>query len=518
MAILKIGVFFDGTGNNARNYLMKKPKHEIKKEQLEADKTAWGQDEESQMFKTEFEAEAVVPDNYKATVSTSYTTPPTNIWHLYNHYKSGKTTQGYQRGVYVSGCGTEDGEEDDLVAMATGWSLKPDGWHLWMFGGRDTGVKHKASLAIKLIEDELKKSIKDMEGYVFDSVQFELFGFSRGATTARHFANRHAAGDKALVKALKKGGLNKKLYPDIQNKPVGSINMIGLFDSVASILALSEGSVDLGDAKTGTVDITLKEGVANHVFHITAGHENRYNFALNRTLPVHTKELELPGAHSDIGGGYVDNVEERLFLSKPFYSREDKDSRNEDSKSHAAAKKQLDFLMTHPKWGPLLKLCKIEILDFCKHDTGPRKLVGSSIILKRENVRTGLELIALHAMRDYCVKSGQCVFSRFGFDQSVAPPSLPEDLVPLRDAVYEKMSMVGDKRKKHTAVDSIAPQLAAKYVHCSGYWGVVDPNVKTRVGFRSIPNPVLFNVLLTNRPTDSFERTEYTAVGEVYKR
>ncbi|HCC5872072.1 TPA: hypothetical protein N3018_005024 [Klebsiella pneumoniae] len=44
--------------------------------------------------------------------------------------------------------------------------------------------------------------------------------------------------------------------------------------------------------------LTLRPGVAEKVFHITAANECRFNFALNSVKPAWL-ELALPGAHSD---------------------------------------------------------------------------------------------------------------------------------------------------------------------------------------------------------------------------
>jgi len=46
------------------------------------------------------------------------------------------------------------------------------------------------------------------------------------------------------------------------------------------------------------VKLTLRPGVAEKVFHITAANECRFNFALNSVKPA-WPELALPGAHSD---------------------------------------------------------------------------------------------------------------------------------------------------------------------------------------------------------------------------
>ncbi|WP_032621624.1 phospholipase effector Tle1 domain-containing protein, partial [Pseudomonas avellanae] len=85
----------------------------------------------------------------------------------------------------------------------------------------------------------------------------------------------------------------------------GSIRLkvIGLFDTVAAIGSLK----DLGnthDANNRRVNLYLPPGCAEQVLHLVARDESRRNFALNSVTPAWPREITLPGAHSDIGGGY----------------------------------------------------------------------------------------------------------------------------------------------------------------------------------------------------------------------
>ena len=71
-------------------------------------------------------------------------------------------------------------------------------------------------------------------------------------------------------------------------------------------------------AQTQEISIWRYVRVAEKVFHITAQHECRFNFALNSVKPA-WPELALPGAHSDIGGGYNPNENEAYFLTRPEF-------------------------------------------------------------------------------------------------------------------------------------------------------------------------------------------------------
>ena len=68
------------------------------------------------------------------------------------------------------------------------------------------------------------------------------------------------------------------------------------------------------------VNLYLPAGCARKVVQLTARDEMRWNFALNSVAPHH-QEIALPGAHSDIGGGYLPIAQETLILSRPVSSK-----------------------------------------------------------------------------------------------------------------------------------------------------------------------------------------------------
>jgi hypothetical protein len=133
---------------------------------------------------------------------------------------------------------------------------------------------------------------------------FDIFGFSRGAAAARHFANRVQSKDRAISMQFRQ--VCKFTYRGTpQAKPAFSASWTPWRRSARwQTVSIS--------ADTGNVNIRLRPGVAEKVFHITAQHECRYNFALNSVAPA-WPELALPGAHSDIGGGYLPNCGKTSF-------------------------------------------------------------------------------------------------------------------------------------------------------------------------------------------------------------
>lgn len=503
---LKIGVFFDGTGNNAYNSLNPLSNSSKQRNTTLDKQISLSKDDgvKSKLFSEQVAKHVSVPENYLFTPLTSSVSPTTNIWQLSKAYKRGKTTDGYQIAIYVNGTGTEDGQKDDVFTMSTGWSL---------FGTQNhSGVIDKTDKAIELISHELA-SLKEIDNEVFEGIEFELFGFSRGATAARHFANRIIDKDHAISTVISKR-FTKKTFPEIAKKPTGKIAFIGLYDSVAAILALSEGDLDMNDSKTGSVNIKTTSKMADSIFHITAAHELRYNFSLNRTLPDNIAELEMPGSHSDTGGGYLPSSDESIFISKAFYSEESEDLKRTETASYKQAQKEMERLLSHNLWGGIFKLCDIEIIGWDNEASGPFKNFGHAVMMKRKKVKNGLEKVGLHAMHDYASKKG-CQFNAIS-DKDLA---IPADLAELSKLMNQALNRLLEGQPFQSLAKSITDKTARDYIHCSAFWSTLDNDLDiSNITDKSAPDDILYKVLLTNRPTDSLIRTEFDSNGNTLKK
>ncbi|MFC3531098.1 T6SS phospholipase effector Tle1-like catalytic domain-containing protein [Vogesella facilis] len=120
------------------------------------------------------------------------------------------------------------------------------------------------------------------------SVRLSVFGFSRGAALARAFCNRVQKTYNGKI-----GGLRLE------------IDFLGIFDTVASVGL--PNSTPLGDGEIAWADKPnlLVQGVRRCV-HLVAAHEVRGSFPLSGSgSSGFMKEVVYPGAHSDVGGGYV---------------------------------------------------------------------------------------------------------------------------------------------------------------------------------------------------------------------
>ena len=149
------------------------------------------------------------------------------------------------------------------------------------------GARRRLTRAYEHVKLHLDKaSNRDCEIKFID-----VFGFSRGASLARHFVN--------IIKNLGiPMGDSDRYHEGLQ------VRFLGLFDTVASF-GLPGNDVDIG------FDFSVDDRYIDYCVHAVAQHEYRGLFDLQSIktstqahLPEHFKEVSFPGAHSDVGGGY----------------------------------------------------------------------------------------------------------------------------------------------------------------------------------------------------------------------
>lgn len=288
---LRVGVFFDGTGNNASN------------------SAAGLQCRAAALQIGEQEAQAIYQrcQAYQLDPDSSYANDVSNIWRLLNLYREDAKAVSVDDGfnaylpVYVTGIGTATGEKDTLLPGQA-------------FGRGATGVLAKVDEGITLLGKAIEGFGEANPDRELAGLELDIFGFSRGAAAARHFA-------KQILKR-EQGPLAQLLGPGKVRLSAGfawptavTINFIGLFDTVAAIGGWDDWG-NPADANNGDVDLYLPPDCARHVVHLVARDECRRNFALNRVAAPH-REISLPGVHSDLGGGYQPKAVEHLYLQRP---------------------------------------------------------------------------------------------------------------------------------------------------------------------------------------------------------
>lgn len=230
----------------------------------------------------------------------SYTNAYSNIAHLFKGSIDNKQNHG---SIYIEGMGSSKGNQDDTQGFA--------------LGSGNTGIKIRALSAFPKIAEK----IKDFNPKA-TMVMLNVFGFSRGAATARHFVNLLHT-DKSLSKDW---GIRPGLV---------FVNFLGLFDTVSSfddsfaigmnwetiskawdVVVEGNQGINFNDVDELGLKITsIKQ--ARRVFHICAEDEYRLFFSLTNiksSLNGFGYEVSLPGAHSDIGGSYHDGREDIYFI------------------------------------------------------------------------------------------------------------------------------------------------------------------------------------------------------------
>ncbi|MGL5008122.1 MAG: T6SS phospholipase effector Tle1-like catalytic domain-containing protein [Plesiomonas sp.] len=336
LGTLRIGVFFDGTGNNTANTQNGLAKVE-----------QWLAHTCSNPAQKEKELRACQVG--QLPVNGSAANDVTNVGKLFSLYDL--EAEKLISHCYISGIGTRDpvsGKKekeyrtDDTITQG----LDLD------FSGENTSIIGKVTEAcqlriIKAIDDDLKNVLPEIE-YIHRIV-FDVFGFSRGAAAARHFVNViDQKDDHPLVKAVTSySAIRLKVGFDWANRQNVRIAFVGLFDTVKSSF-------------NPNVNIRLHPQSAERVVHLTAQDEVRKHFPLSRitddsagtSIPPHFTEVALPGSHSDIGGGYYS----RWSLNNPnsdpaltecielerFMSEENVQTPYSDSRAYQQAKAYAD--------------------------------------------------------------------------------------------------------------------------------------------------------------------------------
>lgn len=338
---LTFGVFFDGTLNSIANI------DERKNFQTYLD--------------TNSSTEATKKRDKYYKKNDSYTNEYTNVARFYKCFNNEKDKFFFP--IYVEGIGTKprelnpkidtdklfkkapidygtnssqeyyDGKisREDFIKKNYGFISCSDDTIGSAFGIGLFGVKKKVESACEKIFKEINNI--DLTGYKEAKIELYVFGFSRGSAAARCFSaclNKRSGKTKVdfpLLELKSKGieyylkeKLNKEneyktslkadwLDEFFKNQKISltevNVNFLGLYDTVSSY------GVDFYD-DVNELSLKINDSV-NKTFQICAGDEYRKNFALTDITSAQNGDFTIiPGAHSDIGGGYSHNIVESL--------------------------------------------------------------------------------------------------------------------------------------------------------------------------------------------------------------
>jgi len=448
---LTVGVFFDGTGNNRVN------SDDLRLAYAHCAGLV-GEERARACAKYEEHARAGLGNG-------SWQGGITNISRLFDLYQLSDelndSEADAQVKAYVSGIGTADGKSDSVFGQALGSSL------IRQF----EGVVTKTDEALDKISAELTRFIKlNRDKVAIAKVQFDVFGFSRGAAAARHFANRVVAQDTAIAAAID-SGLDMAGH---HGKAAGEVRFLGLFDTVAAIGSLLNFYGVNGRSNPG-VNLELRPSVAQKVFQISAMHECRYNFSLNSIAGM-WPELALPGAHSDIGGGYNAGEDEISLLTMPDFEVVPESADETQTAVYRQAEKMrqalyslpaLKYLMPHGEvetkmisW-PLVNRDKARAFIF-------EKKAGAAVFMTRRAVPNDWEKVCMRVMLDAAQDAGVT----FGdIDPQNPDTALPAELVSLCDkAIVQGRTVRQGGEPESFSADEM--RIIGRYLHCSANWNI----------------------------------------------
>ena len=473
---LRIGVFFDGTGNNKANSetvaACYAPDANLAEaaEEIQRHCAAYG-----------YDGNGSSPDN-------SYGNDVSNIVRLYKLYEDRvdetllPETTKTSIAIYVEGIGTTSGGEDSRYSQATGIG--------------ETGVAARVERSPALIMEQIRRLEEKNPGMKIDRIEFDIFGFSRGAAAARHFANEVLKGEQNILAELLPAGapvlssnFNWRLKTDV------TINFIGLFDTVASIANPWVLDFTGANSRNPFANLKLPDDCANKVVHLVARDEVRENFALNS---LGDTDLVLPGVHSDLGGGYLPIAKEKLLLGKPSTSTVSESMDATRSAAYLTAEKEvfawyekgvIDFDGPGNKikvehWERPLPLPRGKD----QTNTDPQKKVFAAASIERP-VRGELSLVYLRIMRELAVRHDVPFDIIDANDPKLA---LPADLV----LIHKKLQAyaLGDTKIEGLTVEERA-LLRSRYIHISAHWNAAKD-------FNSSDT----NIVFINRPAKNSKR------------
>ncbi|WP_237385549.1 T6SS phospholipase effector Tle1-like catalytic domain-containing protein [Xenorhabdus sp. Sc-CR9] len=476
---LTIGVFFDGTGNNTDNI----------DERLACSPEQIGLTQKQvNDFTCSFDQFGKRGDTSRISYDGYYT----NVHFLHQIYKEEQFSENnHQLKVYIEGIGTQAGTSDNII----GYGL----------GVGETGVAAKTDMAIQEIKAEISNFLKGTKHCV-KSLQFDIIGFSRGAAAARHFANRIYHKDPALSQALSACFTEQQRYLDNTRYPTGTTRFLGIFDTVAAIGTLGNG-LNPHNADTGDIDIRLPAGIAEHIFHITAMNECRYNFSLNSVKPDYP-ELIFPGAHSDIGGGYNPEATEDLFITRPRIATVDESIPDNATSVYKKVQEELGQLKMYPTIAPLLIGNHVRVEVWQNPHFHPRnekemfkKQVSAAAVLSRK-ITNDWSKVVMQVMQDAAQEAGM-IFDKP--KESVKYYQLTPKLQPLADKAIAQGRAIRQGQQPVPFTEEELAFIQAKYVHRSSHWNTVKlKKEKIQGGVYAVE---LFSFV--NRPCEKWHRAVF---------
>jgi hypothetical protein len=294
--------------------------------------------------------------------------------------------------------------------------------------------------------------------------------------------------------------------------PEGKTRFLGIFDTVAAIGTPANG-LNPHTADTGDVNIVLRPGVAEKVFHITALNECRFNFALNSVRPA-WPELALPGVHSDIGGGYLPVERENLYMSRPLVETVPLIQPGEETRVYQQTLAEREMLKLAPTIAPMMHTNKIAP-ETWYDDRMPQDRYGSfqkrsfaALLLKDRVVKNDWSRVILRVMLDAAQEAG-AIFEPIR--ETNTELRIPDELI----SFCKKAINVGKATRMGSTTQGFTTDeidlIAREYIHCSANWNAVETDISGAIKGGTSPAEIIG---FTGRPDENWRRTVYNMDGK----
>ncbi len=488
---VEVGIFTDGTLNNARN-------SQLLAQELEKDCQKSGEYNEIEI--------AECKRRLGLMMGSSYTNTPSNVaklWELYpDDDLENKNTRRFRLKVYTAGVGTQTGDGDSLISAATGMG--------------DTGIIQQVAKTFRELALQIENRV---QGKQIHKITFDVFGFSRGAAAARHAVHEINRKEKGLLgEVLQARGL---AWPKALE-----VRFVGLFDSVAAILNITNGDLSAANDNNAPVRLFLDPDKVSKAVQLTAAHEHRKLFALNslygpdKELPPNFREIELPGAHSDIGGGYPELQHEDVLISPLHPIRRDRFPWPQETMQWdtlETLRKEIESerwigeyslpLAQPPALNPDQENFdgraepRLEIFTKRSEHPSPDGNVELALRMYRA-IRGGYSRVALALMHGLAKQSGVS----FTSIPNSGNTQIPEELTSIHQSLHEQIQ-AGENHPKLTP--SQLDLLLQRYIHYSANYNSVNTTIlSVPLSLRILRN---FN---TNMPAEARQRTVYLNTEE----
>ncbi|RZJ51721.1 MAG: DUF2235 domain-containing protein [Flavobacterium sp.] len=308
------GVFIDGTNNNRYDTIARIDWEKKRIGRIETKEKPFTNEEHLKVY-AKNKKEVGENENYMYNEG-SYENDLSNVAILFDNYKKDDINIFK---IYTEGMNTNTLADKDMNVI----KYKSNDFFMGgAFGAGNSGIVDRVHRTIEQLVDKIAAAISNEKIKKIDLIKIDVFGFSRGAASARHFV--HEITLPSYKTGLSRDHSGLIINTKYANLPLPSngylgyllsekgiefnrliIRFAGLYDTVAH-----HGLVQFNDIK----DLGLNSiNKAKYVIHMVAAEEHRKNFSLSPIIKSQNHiELYMPGVHCDVGGSYIEGRPEGI--------------------------------------------------------------------------------------------------------------------------------------------------------------------------------------------------------------